>query len=360
MLVEIIDHYPANKSRRSDIDPKKTWFGLDAPSAVRDAVDTSPYKVKASAGMGQNAADVPWVGIRRDEITEGFRGGVYVVYLFPTDHSGVILSLNQGVTNVLGTPKSADYHPRASGVFELRRRRDGLRALLEIPPRFSVADIILHSRTGRGQQYEDGHVCGIHYARADMPEDDVLSADLASLLALYDTFDPSFLNFADLADRGNDSSPSSERTYLKGQSNKQSTTAPSDVDLEAWRQALERRTRSHRVLLDKIATAADNAQLSYKQTSHIDLLVSRRFIVEAKSLRGDDVAQCRAALAQLYHYKFLYRARYSDPILVAVFDNRPTGDLVTFLTSCGIQVLWTDGTRFTGTRSSLEAVDWLR
>ncbi|MBV8581171.1 MAG: DUF3578 domain-containing protein [Candidatus Eremiobacteraeota bacterium] len=359
MLVEIIDNYPANKSRRSDVAPNKTWFGLDAPNAVRASVDTSPYKVKASAGMGQNAADVPWVGIRREEITQGFRGGVYVVYLFPTNRGGVVLSLNQGITNVF-EPRSVDYHPRAAGVFELRRRRDGLRALLDIPPRFSVGNISLYSKTERGRQYEDGHICGIFYARAQMPSEETLTSDLTALLALYETYAPSLLEVADLADRGNDSSPAPERTYIRGRQAQSLTAAPSDVDLEAWRQALERRTRSHRLLLDRVAAAAEAAFLPYRQTTHIDLLVDRRFIVEAKSLRGDDTAQSRAALAQLYYYKFIYRERYFNPELLAVFDAEPAGNLAIFLLKCGIHVLWATESGFTGPEQSRNAIRWLR
>ena len=69
--------------------------------------------------------------------------------------------------------------------------------------------------------------------------------------------------------------------------------------------------------------------------------------------KNDPVAQTRAALSQLYHYRFVYREDLSAPALLAVFGRRPAGlggDLVRFLDECAIAVFAReDGDTFEGT-----------
>ena len=361
VLLEIIRNYPGNKYNKSAINPKMSWFGLDAPYGIRDSINLDRYVVKASPGMGNNAADVSWIGIRRPEITSGFTSGVYVVYLFAADRSGVYLSLMQGVTAVLGT-RTGDYHPTAAGALELRRRRDGMRLVLDVPDRFSYEPIDLHSKETRGRQYEDGHICGKFYSVHSMPNEESLISDLSDMLAFYDQYAPAMLDHAELADRGtgSDSQPGGKRAYIIGRKRQPSGRNRKDVDLEAWRQAQERRQTSHQILLDAIALHARHHKREFSDTKHIDLIVDDKFLIEAKSLRGDDRAQVRAALAQLYDYRFLYRSTFESPILVAIFDAMPSGDLGPFLYECGIHVLWKTPVGFSGLPDSLDAVEWMQ
>jgi len=55
------------------------------------------YRVTGGAGAG-NWASVPWVSILNPKITTTTQDGIYPVYLFCADGSGVYLSLNQGTT----------------------------------------------------------------------------------------------------------------------------------------------------------------------------------------------------------------------------------------------------------------------
>lgn len=56
--------------------------------------------------------------------------------------------------------------------------------------------------------------------------------------------------------------------------------------------------------------------------------------------------QVRAALAQLYHYRFAYRNQIKGPKLLTVFSHRldgPHDQLRMFLNDCGIGTAWMDG-----------------
>ena len=57
------------------------------------------YTTKASAGTG-GWASVPWVSILDPTITETTQSGIYPVYLFCADGSGVYLSLGFGTTSL--------------------------------------------------------------------------------------------------------------------------------------------------------------------------------------------------------------------------------------------------------------------
>jgi hypothetical protein len=95
----------------------------------------------------------------------------------------------------------------------------------------------------------------------------------------------------------------------------------------------------------------------------IDLLLDREVFVEIKSIANDELRQVRAALAQLYHYRFVYRREYSQPKLLAIFGTKPVHkreDLTVFLTACGIASAWkTERGAFDGTFEAKKVVPWL-
>ena len=128
-LIKMVDTEPAAIKRlKSAENPKMTWLGLEVRRTMRDVIPNPTYIVKASAGMGGHAADIPWVGIRTEAATgkSKFRGGVYVAYLFPKDRSGVYLSLQQGITDVARRSKtSSDYHARKGSERECSREACG-------------------------------------------------------------------------------------------------------------------------------------------------------------------------------------------------------------------------------------------
>lgn len=138
-------------------------------------------------------------------------------------------------------------------------------------------------------------------------------------------------------------------------------------DPEIRRQAHKRRNESHRVTLDAVAGAAKSAHLDYKKTQYADLVIlpsasENATLIEVKSLESDDVKQTRAALAQLYFYKFIHAELYPHTQLAAVFSRRPvhsTHSLIEFLEECGIAVAWLEGDQFIGGSGRFSAVSWM-
>ena len=152
--------------------------------------------------------------------------------------------------------------------------------------------------------------------------------------------------------------PPRERQFTIGR--RPSKSGPlSEIDVEAQRQALERRIDAHAELLDDIARAARDAGLRYCETSYIDLVVGRKLIIEAKSVDEDAVAQVRAALGQLYYYRFHYRNKYPKATLVAAFNRRIDYTLRAFLQSCGIVPVWQHYGRFESDRPVPKQLSWL-
>ena len=69
--------------------------------AVTDVACSRPrVTVRASAGQG-GWARIPWIALLHGDATNTTRAGIYVIYLFRADMSGVYLTVNQGVTEPL-------------------------------------------------------------------------------------------------------------------------------------------------------------------------------------------------------------------------------------------------------------------
>lgn len=153
--------------------------------------------VKASAGKG-NWARVPWIAFLDDRETHSTKYGVYPVYLFREDMSGVYVTLNQGVTRLKerhGIPESRRIlEERAK---ELRRELPSLQTLKEVG--FSVDDKIdLHTSRGLGKDYEGSTICYKLYVKGAIPNDDEIADDLEQVLRAYDQYlESSGLRFVD-------------------------------------------------------------------------------------------------------------------------------------------------------------------
>jgi 5-methylcytosine-specific restriction protein B len=139
-------------------------------------------RVRFSTGQG-NWARVPWIAILDERNTTTTQSGVYCVYLFREDGSGVYLCLAQGVTEPQRRLGAAD------GKAELRQRartmRPSLGSLTEA--NFSLADDIdLKAGPGLGSDYEASVIAHKLYERDGVPDDDQLVADLDVLINSYE------------------------------------------------------------------------------------------------------------------------------------------------------------------------------
>lgn len=140
--------------------------------------------VSYSAGQG-NWAKIPWIALMDDRVTRTTQRGIYCVYLFAEDLSGVYLTLNQGVTEPkrqLG-PKAGRDFLRAN-VSELRKRvgTDLTRA------GYSVDDAIdLETSSTLGSDYEASTVAYRFYPRTHVPDSAQLAQELEFLIDTYES-----------------------------------------------------------------------------------------------------------------------------------------------------------------------------
>ncbi len=144
--------------------------------------DFPTLRVRFSTGQG-NWARVPWIAILDDRNTTTTQSGVYCVFLFREDGSGVYLTLAQGVTEPQRRLGAAE------GKAELRARARTLRASLG-PLKdagFSLTDDIdLHTGPGLGSDYEISTIAYKLYERENVPNDSILSEDLSALIKSYE------------------------------------------------------------------------------------------------------------------------------------------------------------------------------
>ena len=138
--------------------------------------------VRFSTGQG-NWARVPWIAILDERKTTTIQSGVYCVFLFREDGSGVYLTLAQGVTEPLRRLGAVE------GKAELRANAHAIRISLG-PLKdegFSLTDDIdLHTGPGLGSNYEVSTIAFKLYERGKVPDNEQLLSDLGALIQSYE------------------------------------------------------------------------------------------------------------------------------------------------------------------------------
>ena len=186
-IVAVLDGYETARESAgfSGGHPILTAFKT-ATQSLQTSSSLNPYPhvvVRYSAGQG-NWAKVPWIALMDDRVTRTTQQGLYCVYLFSEDLSGVYLTLNQGVT----APRR-DLGPKAGREF-LRATVATMRARVgqELSDAgFSVDDgIDLQSSTTLGSDYEASTIAYKYYPHHDVPGPAQLAKDLDALLEAYE------------------------------------------------------------------------------------------------------------------------------------------------------------------------------
>lgn len=143
-------------------------------------------RVKTAWSVGRgNWAEVPWISFLDERETDTTQRGVYCVFLFRQDMSGVYLTFNQGVTQPLKE------HGRAEGKRILRSRAEDLRQYCDRLQQnsFTLDDKIdLRSDRGLGSDYEDSTVAYKLYEKDRVPSDAEILADLEGILQAYQKY----------------------------------------------------------------------------------------------------------------------------------------------------------------------------
>lgn len=174
---------PGQPARDKEI--RDTFRGLRDAIRSLDAVKKREHLVvDSSAGMGL-WSNVPWIALLDRRETRTTQQGVYCVFLFRQDMSGVYLTFNQGVTM---PKKQLGARP---GLDTLRRRAQSLRPLCDGLARrgFQLDEKIdLRCDPGLGTDYEAATVAYKLYAQGSIPTDSEISADLEAVLDAYDRY----------------------------------------------------------------------------------------------------------------------------------------------------------------------------
>jgi len=175
------------------LEAKATKFGKAAPmwaameraqAALVALTAEHPHTVvKGSVGQG-NWATVPWIALMDERLTETTQQGVYLVYLFRADMSGVYVTFNQGVTQL---KKSLGWSAAKKRLIEVAREQQA-RFGDRLRPSFTCADGIDLRATGLGAEYEASTIAWRLYERGALPAASVLVDDIRRLLAVYDEF----------------------------------------------------------------------------------------------------------------------------------------------------------------------------
>lgn len=136
-------------------------------------------RVKASVGAG-NWASVPWLGFFDHLVTESATRGYYVVYLINPTEEKIILSMNQGTTDVYNE------FGQSRGRSVLKRRAvDIADRIPEYSSLFSTEPIRLGSDDSLPLGYEAGHAFGRAYEAGKIVEKQLVE-DLFHMLRGYE------------------------------------------------------------------------------------------------------------------------------------------------------------------------------
>jgi len=148
-------------------------------------VQSRPHiQVKFSLGQG-NWARVPWIALMDDRETTTTQEGVYCVFLFREDMSGIYITFNQGVTALINKLGQNDARR------ELHRRAQAIHPLCAplIESNFFLNnEIDLRAGNALGTNYEHSTIAYKLYERGLVPPDDNIISDLNAILTVYDEY----------------------------------------------------------------------------------------------------------------------------------------------------------------------------
>ncbi|MBS7531948.1 DUF3578 domain-containing protein [Hazenella sp. IB182353] len=149
----------------------------------KSGLDQNKYGIKGSVGQG-GWAEIPWISIYIQHITQKATFGYYICYLFCADGRGVYLSLHQGWQYF------EDKYGRKEGRVKIKKTSLILREKLNtVSERMNLDHIDLKGVTSRSKDYEAAHICGCFYDFKNFPSDKELLRDLFDLLQTYNELD---------------------------------------------------------------------------------------------------------------------------------------------------------------------------
>ena len=179
VLREPIENYLIEKSKAFGKNWLANKFRKEFPSQITELIpDKTRYKVVGSSGKG-NWTECPWIAILDILITNSPQKGYYPVFIYKSDMSGIYLSLNQGVTDVI-----ENYKKEAISVLKLRAK--DYRAKINYNDNDYLTKINLSSNIRNAKHYEAGNIIAKYYPRENLPNASQLKNDIYEILELYE------------------------------------------------------------------------------------------------------------------------------------------------------------------------------
>ncbi|CUJ92712.1 putative restriction endonuclease [Shimia thalassica] len=140
-----------------------------------------PYDLEVKASVGQSQwASVPWLDFFDPIVTDTATRGFYVVYLINADTEEIVLSLNQGTTEVY-----EEFGDNEEGRRILARRAiEMAERVADFSAHFDNTPIDLGSNSSLPKGYEAGHAFGRVY-KANQIDPVLFYTDLENMLSAY-------------------------------------------------------------------------------------------------------------------------------------------------------------------------------
>lgn len=183
-----LTHYNEAKSESNWEHPVIDLINSEVPNEMTtkikekcslDPKEIENLRIEGSCGKGR-MANIPWIGIFDNRVTNGPQEGLYVVYLFDTIENRLFLTLNQGMTELKN-----DYGLSATKKV-LSTRAEILREKVELE-QFEMSGIELPVQllTGRNKHYGKSTICYSTYDADQFPSEEEIISDLCGIISEY-------------------------------------------------------------------------------------------------------------------------------------------------------------------------------
>jgi 5-methylcytosine-specific restriction enzyme B len=179
-LKKVLDEWNDFKNQPFKNNPMGTFFRGDFKKTVEEIVNSvnNNLVVVGRVGAG-NMANVPWLSVLDNRITDTTRDGIYPVYLFRSDGSGVYLSLNQGTTIPKDLYGRLVAQERASSISVFLQSKIGKIS------NWDNSQLDLRATTSLGRSYELPNIAAKYYSSDKLPSNEQLLQDLLDILSIY-------------------------------------------------------------------------------------------------------------------------------------------------------------------------------
>ena len=302
------------------------------------------YKPVGSGGQG-SPASVPWIAVLNEDETSSAQRGMYVVYLFAEDRKTVYLSLNQGVTELVGSMG------RPLARTKLRGQADAIRAAFDPADVIDLAGSIdLKSTQQLPRDYEFGNIVSLVYDATGLPSEAVMVADLGRMVRLYDVA----LQLREEARLAQDGTIVTPIVQPKPTQHAAEFKPRDDSDYKQQIVAREiTKSRRHETLVTAYGKFLQSKGFTVATNVHPRDMTAERdgehWLIEAKTLyAGNGVSAARDAVGQLTFYNFAWYNNASPANLMALFNEAVGPHCIRYLDFLGIAAVWRDKGKWVG------------